>query len=76
MDRLRKRLLVCLILIFAFTLVGFLLVFVSGLGEGNSVSGAAAVGGECNLSNTLAMFMPGLLFIGFLILTVFYLERS
>jgi|GEM_PF-7131818 len=75
MDKLRFRLLICLIIIFAVTLVGFVIALVGGSDHG-IVSGAAVSGGESRTPTTLAMFLPGMLFIGLLILTIIYLERN
>lgn len=72
MDKLRLNLLICLILIFLITTVAFLLTLFGG-GE-DSVSGSAVGGSGRPVS--LGLVLPGILFLGFLILTVFYLEKK
>ncbi|MBN1543871.1 hypothetical protein JW898_00235 [Candidatus Woesearchaeota archaeon] len=74
MDKLRLRLLVCLIMIFAVTIIGFVLA-IAGSSDG-CLSGAAVTGGIGGTTAILVMFLPGILFIGFLILTIIYLERN
>jgi hypothetical protein len=71
MDKLRFNLLIGLVIIFIFTISGFL---ISLVGSG-SISGSAVTGSGKTISMSAIMFIPGLLFIGFLILTVFYLEN-
>ncbi len=72
MDKLRLNLLICLILIFLITTVAFLLTLFGG-SEG-SVSGSVV--GASGRPVSLGLVLPGIMFLGFLILTVFYLEKK
>jgi len=76
MQKLRFNLLVCLIIIFIITIVGFLLNLVGD--SGTAVSGAAVTGaavGAVGEGVPWYVVIPAILFIGFIILTIFYLEK-
>ena len=70
MDKLRLKLLIGLILIFAVTGIAFLMTI---LGGGASLTGAAVADPE---PVSLGMALPGILFVGFLILSIVYLEKK
>ena len=67
MDKLRSRLLICLILIFAITAIGFLLSLFSSMDN---------IVGSSIQSSAVTLYLPGMLFMGFMILSIFYLEKS
>ncbi len=67
----RLSLLVALIIIFVLTGIAFLM---SVLG-GDPVTGSA-VGTSAVQPIRLSIVLPGLLFIGFVLLTIFYLEKK
>ena len=75
MHKLRIKLLLTLIIIFVITGTAFLLTL---FGDSNSNITGAAVGDPAAASAPVSpwMVLPGLLFIGFLILTVIYLEQK
>lgn len=75
MEKMRKRLLVILILIFAITIIGFLMTLMGN--NGDATLSGAVVDGDGSVGKTLlSVSIPGILFIGFLILTVVYLEKK
>lgn len=73
MDKRRRRLLVCLMIIFILVALSFIL---CASGTGEKVSGAAVMGSKSVGSPVWTIYLPGVLFIGMLILTVFYLEKK
>ena len=75
MDKMRKRLLVILMLIFAITIVGFIMTLFGN--DGDQTLSGAAVSGEGSVGKTLlSVAVPGILFMGFLILSVVCLEKK
>lgn len=74
MDRFRLNLLICVIVIFAITTVSFLMAL---FGKNMAVlSGAAVQGSGKGTSDVLSFYLPGTLFIGFLVLSIVYLEKK
>jgi hypothetical protein len=77
MDKFQFRLLVCLVVIFGFTAAGFMLT--SSDESGSSMLTGAAVGLMVQKnahSNSIATYLPGMLFLGLVILALIYLSNS
>ena len=73
MDKFRLNLLICVIFIFAITTIAFLLTLFGK--DVSSLSGSAVHAPGKDTPSVLSFYLPGLLFIGFLILSIVYLEK-
>ena len=76
MDKLRLRLLICLIIIFLITAMAFVLTLFGDDETGSSIAGAATMGSSGISSSVFTLYLPGILFLGFIILSVVYLEKK
>ena len=72
MDKTRFRLLICLIFIFAITVTAF---FLALCGKEN-ISGTVIKTSSVSTSSACALYLPGVIFIGLIIMAILYLEKN
>jgi hypothetical protein len=76
MDKRRRRLFICLILIFVLTTIAFLLSLFGKGGTAPGISGAAVTGSPGIGSPVWTIYLPGVAFLGIMIVTIWYLEKK
>ena len=73
MDKFRLRLLICLIFIFVIVSVAF---FFALCDNSENISGAIIGTSSTATTSTYALYLPGMIFIGLIILITVYLEKN
>ena len=76
MDKKRQRLLICLVIIFGITIVGVILTILSGTDSGITSSLIGSDSDKEEMFKLLCWAFPSLIFIGFMIGTILYLEKT
>lgn len=76
MDKHRKRLFISLILIFTLTMIVFFLSLFGQRGTGQGMTGAAVTGSGDIGAPVWTIYLPGVAFLGMIILMIWYLDRK